>query len=395
MNISPSIQRIVNVLDYSLSSLYRKKLKNLSIFLVFAMVIFLFSSLQLMSRGLTEVAEEVLRWAPDITVQQMSAGRQISISADAEIKLQPIFGISKITPRIWGYYFDEANGANYTVIGLELKDMENKAVPPLATGHFPEDKKNGQVVISNPVHQSMKLGKRRNFSLFRPDLSMTSHTTTGKFSDTTSLMTADLIFMSLADARDLFAIPKSLVTDLLVHVGNPQETDTIAKKIADRLPGSRVITKNQILKTYQVIFSWRSGFGNILLISSLIAFVILAYEKASGLSSQDLREIGLLKVLGWQTTDVMAIRFWESGIIAMFAFVIGYSMAWVHIVWWHGFLFRPLLLGWSVLRPELSIVPSFSSADLLLVFAVSVLPYLCATIVPAWHSAMVRPDTVI
>lgn len=389
------MQRLLNVLDYSLSSLYRKKLKNISVFIVFSTVIFLFSSLQLMTRGLTEVAMEVLRTTPDITVQQMRAGRQISINTDAEKQLQSIFGIAKIIPRIWGYYFDESNGANYTVIGLDLKDMMPEMAPPLATGHFFTGKAAGQVIISSPVQKSLRLGSRRSFSLFRPDLSMASFTTTGIFDDSTSLMTADLIFMSLDDARNLFSIPESLVTDLMLYIGNPRETDTIAAKIAERLPGSRVITKSQIIKTYSVIFSWRSGFGNILLITSLVAFVILAYDKASGLSREDLREIGLLKVLGWQTSDVMAIRFWESGIIAVFAFVFGYSMAWVHIVWWHGILFQPLLLGWSVLRPELNIIPSFSGPDLLLIFAVSVLPYLCATAIPAWHSAMVRSDTVI
>jgi ABC-type lipoprotein release transport system permease subunit len=204
-----------------------------------------------------------------------------------------------------------------------------------------------------------------------------------------------MLLMSQSDARNLFVVPEPFVTDLMVYVGNPRETDTIASEITERIAGSRVLTKKQILKTYSVVFNWRSGFGSICLLTSLVAFVILAYDKASGLSREDLREVGILKILGWQATDVMAIRFWESAIVSIFAFLLGYSMAWVHVVWWHGVLFRPLLLGWSVLRPELNIVPLLNFQDVFLIFAMSVLPYLCATVVPAWRSAMVRPDTVI
>ena len=77
------------------------------------------------------------------------------------------------------------------------------------------------------------------------------------------------------------------------------------------------------------------------------------------------------------------------------AFCFGYLGAWMHLLFFDGILFRPLLLGWSVLKPPLSLVPVFSFADLLLIFSLSVLPYLAATVIPAWQSATIRPDSVI
>ncbi len=395
MNVITSFQRQLNVLDYALASLYRRRMKNLGIFTVFSTVIFLFSSFQLMTRGLTETAAEILQDAPDITVQQMSAGRQTSLDLSVISGLQDLFGVTSIMPRIWGYYFDESNGANYTVIGLNLQEPQHDLLPPLASGRFPTGGNTGDVVLSESVRTSLNLGGRQSFSLFRPDLTLMSFVTSGIFDSATALVTADMMLISLADARSLFALAESQVTDLMVSVANPREIDTIAAKISEQIPGSRVITRNQIMKTYSVVFSWRSGFGGICLLSSLVAFVILAYDKASGLSKEDLKEVGILKILGWQTSDVMAIRFWESGVVSIFALIFGYSLAWLHIVWWHGVLFQPLLLGWSVLRPQIDVVPSFAVQDLLLIFSVSVLPYLCATVVPAWHSAMVRPDTVV
>lgn len=391
--------RFLNILDYALSSLSRKFAKNCAIFVLFTLVVFLFASFQLMTRSLGTLAEKVLVAAPDITVQQMSAGRQTAIALSAKKRLGEILGVKNVTGRIWGYYFDEKNGANYTVIGLP-PDAETWAGTPgrwpgLMEGRpvGPDDR--GKAVISQNVRELLGLGERRHFSLFRPDLSMASFETVGILAESLDLLTADVMLMTQADARDLFAIEEGLVTDLLVEVANPVEIDTVAGKIAEMLPGVRVITKSQIRKTYSVAFSWRSGLGAICLLTALAAFATFAWDRASGLSREEVREVGILKVLGWQTEDIILLRFCESGAVAFLAFLTGYLLAWLHVALFQGSFLRPILLGWSVLRPGGTLTPEFALADLLLVFAVSVLPYLTATAVPAWRAAVVRADSVI
>jgi ABC-type lipoprotein release transport system permease subunit len=339
----------------------------------------------------------MLATAPDITVQQMSAGRQVEIASSAKVQLAPIFGIKKIDERIWGYYFDESNGANYTIIGLTtlLKDSSDMQLFGLSEGRLPAANERGEVIISDNVRSLLQLGNRKNFSLFRPDLTQVSFKTVGFFTKKADILTADLMVMNLADARDLFAIPDGFVTDLLISVANPDEVETIARKISEKLAGSRVITRNQILKTYKVVFNWRSGLGTICLLTALAAFVILAWDKASGLSQEEIKEVGILKILGWQTGDIIFLRFCESLSVSCLAFLSGYLLAWVHVVFFNGALFRPVFLGWSVIRPVFSLVPPLAADDLLLVFSLSVIPYLCATAVPAWRAATVRVDSVI
>ena len=390
MTPGEKLQRQLNLLDYALMGLRRRWLKNCGLVVVFAAVIFLFASLQRLTSVLSEAARELLEEAPDITVQRMSAGRQTTLALTTADEVAKIFGVSRVVPRVWGYHFDEANGANYTVIGIDPVERP----PALAQGRYPGPE-GGEVVVSQEVMASLGLGERRAFSLFRPDLSQASFSVVGVFPAASGLATADTILMTMADAQDLFAWPAGQVTDLLVTVPNPRETDTVAARIAEKIPGSRVVTRSQLLKTASVIYSWRSGFGSICLLAGLAAFVILAYDRASGLSREDLREMGILKVLGWQVGEVMAIRFWESVLVSLTAYFSGSVLAWVHVVWGQGVLFQPLMFGWSVLRPELRLVPPLVAEDMLLLFSVTVLPYLAATVVPAWRSGMVRPDTVI
>ena len=388
-----SLTRSLNILDYATSLLLRHRFKNFGILLVFAVVIFLLTSMQLVNSALRKSADTVLTTVPDITVQQMSGGRQVPISADYNNGLENVFGIKKIRERIWGYYFDEKNGANYTVVGLAPSSVSEDLAKVLDWGKLPEAP--GEVVVAAAVAESMQLGERRQFSLFRPDLTLQSFVMVGQFKKGTGIITDDFLFMSQSDAGELFAMERGQITDLLVDVANPAEIDTVAGKIADAIPGSRVLTKNQIEKTYDVVFSWRSGFGSICLLTSLFAFIILAWDRASGFSPDEQREMAILKVIGWQTADIMILRFWESAIIALMAFLIGYSAAWLHVTVFGAVLLKPVMLGWSVLKPSFAFYPPFLFADLLLISACSIIPYMVATIVPAWKSGMVRPDMVI
>jgi hypothetical protein len=114
--IPKGLEKQINFLDFSLSSLWRRKLKNIGIMLVFSAVIFLLASFQMLTGALSDAASTVLDNAPEITIQRISAGRQEAIPLAYIEKLSKIFGIRKTVPRIWGYYFDESNLANYTVM---------------------------------------------------------------------------------------------------------------------------------------------------------------------------------------------------------------------------------------------------------------------------------------
>ena len=391
------LERQLNIADYALSGFTRRLGRNIVVVVIFALVIFMVASFSLTTTSLKESASRLLTTVPDITVQLMSAGRQVGMSEDSMERLNGIFGVRSVQPRVWGYYFDENNGANYTVIGqadlsvkARLPGLGIDALPPLEL-----DAKATPAIVGHGVRENLELGGRRTFSLFRPDLSLKSFVTSGTFAEESSMVTADLIIMDIDEARDLFGLGPDEITDLLVDVANPLEIDTIADKIGERLAGVRVVTSARIGKTYRVAFGWRSGFGLACLFGAVAAFSIFAWDKASGLTPAQQQEVAILKVLGWHTEDVITLRFWESFIISALAFGLGYLGAWMHLLVFDGILFRPLLLGWSVLKPSVSLVPVFSVADLLIIFSLSVLPYLAATVIPAWHSATIRPDSVI
>jgi ABC-type lipoprotein release transport system permease subunit len=103
-------------------------------------------------------------------------------------------------------------------------------------------------------------------------------------------------------------------------VANPEETRTVAGKIAELLPTSRPILKSEILRTYDSIFDWRGGMMVVILSMAVLAFVIFAWDKASGLSAEERREMGILKSIGWETADILLLKFWEGIAVSLTAF---------------------------------------------------------------------------
>jgi hypothetical protein len=54
--IPKGLEKQINILDFSLSSLWRRKLKNIGIMLVFSAVIFLLASFQMLTGALSDAA---------------------------------------------------------------------------------------------------------------------------------------------------------------------------------------------------------------------------------------------------------------------------------------------------------------------------------------------------
>jgi ABC-type lipoprotein release transport system permease subunit len=137
------------------------------------------------------------------------------------------------------------------------------------------------------------------------------------------LVTADRVPIGEGDFRAFFNYPDGEYTDIALSVANPQELRTVAAKLAQQLPDARAILREDILRTYESIFNWREGIVLVLLSSAISAFAIFALEKASGLSADERREVGILKAIGWETGDVIKMKFWEGALISLTAFLVG------------------------------------------------------------------------
>lgn len=217
----------------------------------------------------------------------------------------------------------------------------------------------------------------------------------GIFTAESALLTNDLVVLPTSDLRRFFGMDPEVATDLAVSVRNPSEVDTVARKIQASWPDVRTMTRRQILQTYDAVFDWRGGVWVALLLSTVLSFVVLVWDRATGISAEEYRSIGVLKAVGWTTREVLELKLLEGSIISATAILTGLLAAQVHLVVFDGALFTDVLRGWSVLFPPVDVAPGLDAYTLLVCLPLAVLPYVAASLVPAWRAAVTDPDSVI
>lgn len=367
-----------NILDFALSSLLRRKGKNLALVTVYTLVVFALASVMFFTQALKKEATLVLGATPELIVQKLVAGRHALIPLSYIERIKKIRGVAAVEPRLWGYYYDPLVRANYTLL------VNDKYQLPAQT-----------ILVGAGIARVRGAYRGRSLNFFSYDGKPLVFRVRGVLSPESELLSADLIMISAADFRRLFGIPPGYATDLTVHVRNQKEIATVAAKIQQFFPDTRPILRDEILRTYKAVFDWRSGIVIVVLAGALLAFLIFAWDKAAGLSAEERREIGILKAIGWETSDVLQLKFWEGLTVSLTAFLVGTILAYVHVFWAAAPLFATVIKGWSILYPNFRLTPFLSFFQIAILFFFTVIPYTVATIIPSWRAATIDPDQVM
>ncbi len=371
-------RRQLAFLDFCLAALLRRKVKNGALLTGYALIVFMLTSVLFFAGALRREAAAVLQDAPEMVVQRMVTGRWTPIPLAYQETIRAIRGVQNVTPRYWGHYFHPAAAANYTVVAEQKGNRQS-----------------GRAQIGAGVARTWEVetGAPIFFKTFSGQV--VGLTVDALLAEDTQIVSADLITIHPSDFQAIFGLDPALATDLGVTVRNPREVRTIAEKIAHQLPDTRPVLREELVRTYNALFDWRSGYTLVMLGGAVMAFFIFALDKATGLSAEERTEIAILKAIGWDTADVLMLKFYEGLVISLSAFILGAIGAYLHIYLAHGFLFEHAIKGWSVLYPKLNLIPAADIYQLAAVLGLTVFPYALLTIVPAWRAATVDPDTIM
>ena len=372
------MRRHLKILDFALASLRRRSLKNWAIIAVYAFTVAVVASVLLLTRAIREEAAQLLVGAPELTVQRVVGGRHAPIPVTHGEVIGRLPGVVGVEARYWGYTYDAVTDSTITVMGLGPGDAELA----LVDGRLPT--KATECAVGAGV--AAMWGAEVGGEVILVDAATTGvlYEVVGTFTSPSDILTNDLVVMTAGEAAFFLGLPDGMATDLAVRVANPSEVDTVAGKVKRAFPDSRPITRAEVLRTYDAVLS-----------GALIAFVILAWDKATGLSAEERREIGILKAVGWDTGDVLELKIWEGLVISLTSFLLGMIAALVHVFILGAPMLTPVLRGWSVLFPELRPTPHVDPYMLLAIGFLTIVPYVAATVAPSWKAAVTDPDAVV
>lgn len=382
------------ILEYAINSLLRQKHKTLFVSLILTLLVFLLSSLFFITNSIKHELQSTLDSLPEITVQKIKAGRHYDIDAAAVDDILEITGVESAIARVWGYYYFENAGVNFSLVGVDEYEEQYKnsfleAVKGL-------DFSKPSMILGEGVKRVMDRNYYKEyFNFIKPNGELKRVDIGAVFKGETELESNDVIVMSKESVREIFDMDESKATDIVVKVANYNEIKTVASKIKLLYPDSRVITKDDLKISYQNIFDYKSGLFLALFTISLFTFFIIIYDKASGLSSEQKREIGILKAIGWRVDDVLREKFYEGFIVSVFSYMSGIILALAFVYIFKAPLLQNIFTGYSQLKTSFSLPFVFDVQTLVLIFFLSVPIYIAAIIIPSWRSATLEADEVI
>jgi len=382
----------LRMLDFALVCLWRQKRRHGMTLAVYVFVVFILASVLMMTGALKHEASLLLSGAPELIVQRISAGRHDWIPLSHANTIEGIRGVRSVAPRFWGYYYDPPPGATYTLMGLDELPIRGAQLVE-GKGYAPDVPL--ACVIGQGVADARLLDPDDILPVKGTDGRLYPLRVTDAFTRASALLTHDFVLVRTDAWRRIFSIPGGVATDLVVDVPNADEADTVTRKILERLPDVKVVRRKDILRTYDAVFDWRGSLVVLAFSGALASFGILACDRAAGLGLEERKNLGVLKAIGWNVSDVLKLKAWEGLSLSLIAFLTGVLAAHVHVFHYGGSVLAPLLKGWSVLFPEFHLQPHGELVQILTVFMLSVVPYSLATLVPAWKAAITDPERIM
>jgi len=386
------------LIGFAINSLIRRGVKTFFTLFIFTSLIFLLSSILFISNSIKTELGYTLESLPQITVQKLEAGRHTNIEIDRIDTFLEFQGVQSAIARTWGYYYFEKAGVNFSVVGIDSYDKQYKKSfeEVVKNVDFDELMENSSMVVGVGVKKVLSENYFKDyFNFVKPDGELQKVTIASTFSAETALESNDIILMPRDMVLEIFGMSEDEATDIVLSVANPEEIPTIVQKIRNSYPDTRVITQNDLRVSYQNIFDYKSGMFLALFIVSAFTFFMIVYDKASGLSSEEKKEIGILKAIGWKIDDILKEKFYEAFIISFISFLSAIIIALFFVYILQAPIIKDIFIGYSRLKPEFDLPFVFDLQTVFLLFFLTIPIYIAAIIIPSWRVASMDADEVM
>ena len=273
---------------------------------------------------------------------------QILSSQDME-KLRVVSGVDNMATSLLLWEFNQ--GGFQTIMGVDLSSSSLGPVKIkewLVSGRFPE--KTGEVVLEKhfaKFHQ-VKLGDS-----FRISGHFFSVVGLLEIKEGSQVASAN-IYIPLADAQSLLAGKTNDVNIVYLHMKNPAQIDEIKKQISQMLPGITTTSSDSFLELMGGVSKISGQFSLIVSLVALAGAFLLIIKTMMGNLVERSREIGILKAVGWTSSDIQKQLMGETFLQTIMGGLAGIAAGYL-ISYLLGYLSIPVSSPW-----ELNLTPAFA-----------------------------------
>jgi len=382
-----------NLLYAALSDIVRRRIRSIVVTLCLATILFPLVTALAISEGLRFQAEMAVNEGADVYITRELYGGEGPISPACSAKLSGLEGISRVTVRVIGrtYFVDRL----VAVVGLDRDGL--LALKPIVKGDVP--KVRGQVVVGRGIagEFGIKPGPGMRFTVAQNNRKV--FTPTGTLHPS-SLWSSYVMFMHYEDANEFFRL-KGVVTQLLLYKSSqsaPLSKNSITEQMnkgGSPSPSFRIGTRDHMREMLLKGYNHSGGIYTVLFVIGA-ALAIPAFLVTSGFGLREVdKEIGVLKAMGWRTSEFLEKVFLENLLISLTAVSISIilSMAWAKGL--NGILIGQFFVAEIGVIPQVEIPSRYlpSHGLFCLVFALGVT--LLGGLLTAWRKANMPPSELM
>ena len=391
------MRRFVALLVHALGSTERRLGRSVSLGLALALTTAAWSSVFFLSESVRATGDALLEDAPLLTVQRLVAGRPALLDHEDAEALRALWSVRAVHERVWGYLYQPALEGNVVVIGVDPDASATLAEEFGFTDGTPLGDE--EILVGSTLAATLGLRAGDRLALVGPTGDGPGETAGVQVLRVRAVLPAetavshgDTVLASMPVARALLGLEEGACVDLAIDVFPPEEANSVAARAIEAIPGARTLLRDALTRRRALTFEARAGLLSAVLLPLLLSFLVLTWDRLSGMGEDERREIGILKAVGWSTSDVLVCRLLESALIAGLGAALGLVLGYLHVFVLGAPGLSEAYFGWSNLRPAMALVPTLDPQVLVLSFTLVVLPFVAVSIVPAWRAATLDPD---
>ncbi|MFW3441352.1 ABC transporter permease [Aliarcobacter butzleri] len=372
--------------------LVKHKSKHFAIFLISIFIVFLTSSILFIKNSLQKEISEALENQSDFIIQKTIANKIKDIDTSLIDKFYEINGVSKVTQRVYGQYYFMPENVYFTIIGIDFfEETTNQDLKELLNFlNISKFLEKDSMIIGNGVKKV--LDKYAYFDSYDFKLENENSKNIKIFKDLpkeANLIANDLIIMDINIAKKILDIKPDFATDIVLDVPNPLERQNVKEQILLKESNIRILQKDELKKEYENMFNYKGGIFLILFIVVIFTFILVLYQRYSMISSNDKREIGILKAVGWSIKDIIKLKIIENFIVAFMAFIIGVIFAYIFVFILQAPVLKNIFIGFSNIKNDFILNQNIKISNLITLFLFFMVPFLSAVLIPVWKIAVI------
>ena len=354
-------------LNFVFLQIYKHKSRHLAIFILSIFIVFLCCSTLFIKDSLQNSLFKTLENHSDFIIQN-----KFNKNIDLEIikKLETIKGISNIEERVYGQYKFISENIYFTIVGTSSKDLEKDSI-----------------IVGQGVKKLLEKYQFINEFIIENKIFKIQKSLKGE----ENLVANDLIIMDINLAKQILQIENNHATDITFNVKNELERDNIREKVYRLDNNIKVIEKAEIKKNYENIFNYKGGFFLTLFIVVIFTLSLIIFQVYSQISSNEKKQIAILKALGFSIKDIIKLKFTENFIISFVAFILGTIFAFIFVFILQAPVLKYIFIGFNNLENNFLLDTYFNVSSIFTIFLFFMIPFLSAVLIPAWKTSAINP----